>query len=153
MTIKLGLYIVAALFIVALFGKTYQAGGNAREAKLTAKWQAQYDKQVNESRAKEEAQRNQIHEASTRYEQQIETLRNDVRHVPIVSVPKCPRRIPSPQTAAVGSEPSKASNDELDRENGRASAAIQFSNGLREYASDCQAIAIQLKEVIGAWPN
>ncbi len=149
MTLKLGLYIAAALFIVALFGKTYQAGREHERTKLTAQWQAAFDKQEKESQAKEQAERDKNHAASVIYEQQIEALRTDSRPIPIVSVPKCPRRIPVSEASTTGSQPSETSADELARENGRTRAALEFSNGLREYAKDCQSIALQLNAVLG----
>jgi hypothetical protein len=147
--LKIGLIALAVLFVIALFGKTYQAG-RERERSIM---QVKVAKLEAESRAKEQADRDKLQAASIRYEILRDSVINDDRPVPIVSVPKCPRRSSVPSSATLASEPSETAADGLDRENGQARAAIQFSNGLREYAKDAKTYAAQLMAIIQEWPS
>lgn len=147
--LKIGLIALAVLLVIALFGKTYQAG-RERERSIM---QVKVAKLEAESRAKEQADRDKLQAASIRYEILRDSVINDDRPVPIVRLQKCASRATLPSATTAAGQPIEASADGLDRENGQARAAIQFSNGLREYAKDCKLVAGQLIEVIGSWPR
>lgn len=96
MSLRIGLYIVAALFVVALFGKTYQAGKEHERAKLTA----QYEKQLTEERARiksAEDRANAITEAKDR-ERLTETRELQTRIDSLVAGPRVGVRLCEPVT-------------------------------------------------------
>jgi hypothetical protein len=148
---KLLIGLVAMLMLAAIALKIYDAGGDAREAKIVAKYTKLIDKQKAEALAKESKDRLELNERSAHYEQALADLRN-ADPVPIIRVRNtCPK--PMPEAATVAGEPSKTSTDRLHSEDGQPSPEVQLSNGLRSYATECQAIALQLNEVIQAWPR
>jgi len=143
------LYLQAAIAIaIGLFcWWAYDAIGDAREDAVVARYEKEFQKQKDAALAKEKSDRDELNRKSEEYEQQIIDLRKHQPPVPVVRVRKCPVQT-SGSTASAPSESSQAPSDGLDRENGR-----DIGPDFRAYAIDCKAVAIQLKQVIEAWPK
>lgn len=143
-------FYAAALIAIGLFcWWLYAKGHSAGEDSVRAEFREAAEKQRDEALAKEKADRDELNRRSADYERQISDLRNNQPPIPVVRVSNCPRSsrpVPSPPTAP--SEPSQAPADGLDREDGR-----DIGPDFRAYAIDCKAVAIQLREVIQAWPK
>lgn len=150
-TAKLWMILGAVLLAAAIVAKGVDAIGDAREAKVVAKYEKQIAENVKKARATETLERSRLNKVSADYEQKLTDLRNTASPIPIIVRRNCPKPVPS--AAAITGEPVEAPAAGSSGSDGSNSEEVQLSNDLRDYAIEAQACALQLTAVIQAWPR
>ena len=141
---KLIIYAVAAIAAIGLLYGIVDRIGDAREAKVVARYEKQIAENVAKALQAEAAQRQVLNDRSQSYETRIAELANRPEPRPI-RVPKCPSPAAVPSASTAASQPSQAPADKSDGVYGE-----DFGATFRGFARECATIAIQLDEVIQA---
>lgn len=147
---RLEIYGIALVVLILAFVGAEFHGRHVGRQEQRDEFAAQALKQADESRAREQADRDKLLTVSTNYEQQIAQIKLDAANHPprIVRLCNAPAANPVPGTTAASGQSVGQAPNGSDQSNGE-----DIGPRLRDYAADFQACAVRLNALIDAWPH
>lgn len=146
---RLEAYGIALLILILAFVGAEFHGRHIGRQEQRDEFAAQALKQAEQSRAAEQAERDKLLQVSTSYEQQIAQIKVDAASRPARVVRLCNNPATTvPETAAATGESQSSPATQPAGTNG-----VDIGPGLRDYAADFKACAIQVNALLDAWPH
>lgn len=147
---KLELYAIGLLVLLAIVGGGYYKGHHDGVERTEEKFAEAALKQANESRDKEQAERDKLLTVSTDYEKQIAQIKVDAASRPIPVVRLCDATTTatvSTTTTAAGQSQSSATVES------KGTAGRDIGGPIYDFADDFKACAVQVNSLLDGWPH